>query len=149
MKTVLTGTHHPEKPQPKRTRRSPKKRRSEKSEVATPEFGTNSLDKPSHGEPTRKTEKTEKTEKAKPTLDRSNEKAWGNTDQTAALKALRESGRHVPYTEYHRELRKARDRRNDQIRVAVREAEIVSFALGIVIGTIIGLGAWWCWHLFA
>ena len=121
MKTVLSGTHQPDQPQPKRTRRSPKKRRNEKSEVATPEFGTISSAKPSHGEPTRTTD--------------SSAKATGD--------------RNVPYTEYHRELRKARNRRNDYIHMRVREAETVGMAIGIVIGLITGLGVWWLSSLFS
>lgn len=125
MKTVLSGTHQPDQPQPKRTRRSPKKRRTEKSEVATPEFGTNSLDKPSQGEPTK-------------TATKDSVKATGSIT----------GGRHVPYTEYHRELRRARNRRNDYIHTRVREAETIGMAIGLVIGMVIGFGTWWVSSLF-
>jgi hypothetical protein len=126
MKTVLTGTHQPDQPQSKRTRRSPKKRRSEKSEAATPEFGTISLDKPSHGKPTKATKP--------PTAN----------DVTEAVPFHV----HVPYTQYHRELRKARNHKNDVQRVRVREAEVIGMAIGIVIGVMIGFGAWWLVSLF-
>lgn len=126
MKTVLSGTHQPEQPQPKRTRRSPKKRRNEKSEVATPEFGTNSLDKPSHGEPTSSTSSTSST--------RSDDVPEPRTRPAASR--------------YQRELQRAKRRYAHDVHVRVREAEISAMAIGIVIGMVIGFGAWWLSSLF-
>ena len=145
MKTVLTGTHHPEKPQPKRVRRSPKKRRSEKSEVATPEFGTISSAEPSHGKPTGKDMKA-----AKPDIDLSNKKAWGNTDiRQAHAELAADTTVYVAHREYQRELTRARSRKQQWLDRERTNAMRAGFAVGSVIGLIVGLGLWWLSVLFS
>lgn len=132
MKTVLSGTHQPDQPQPKRSRRSPKKRRTEKSEVATPEFGTISLDKPSHVEPTNATGTTSTTIGTKLT-----------NGTTGTRKSPSDNSLHVPYTDYRRELPAARDRRRRWIDQQVNEAMRAGFAIGVVTGMIIAGGICW------
>ena len=132
MKTVLSGTHQPDQPQPKRSRRSPKKRRAEKSEVATPEFGTISLDKPSHVEPTNATNGTSVTNATATT-----------TGTRKSVKPPVDNSLHVPYTDYRRELPAARDRRRRWIDQQVNEAMRAGFAIGVVTGMIIAGGICW------
>ena len=138
MKTVLSGTHQPDQPQPKRSRRSPKKRRAEKSEVATPEFGTISLDKPGLVELTNATNATNATN------------GTIGTNATATTTGIRKSVKpasdnscHVPYTDYRRELPAARDRRRRWIDQQVNEAMRAGFAIGVVTGMIIAGGICW------
>lgn len=135
MKTVLTGTHQPDQPQPKRSRRSPKKRRAEKSEVATPEFGTISSAKPSHGETTRSTETTKKQVTGK-IPDR-------------AYPLAEEASVYVAHKEYQRELGKARSRKQQWLERERTNAMRAGFAVGSVLGLIVGLGVWWLSVLFS
>jgi hypothetical protein len=145
MKTVLTGTHQPEKPQPKRVRRSPKKRRSEKSEVATPEFGTPSSAKPSHGKPTDKTAKTDPIKKTGPANGTTKTDPRRECIEDMVWSGPTEYTPKVQNAVYRREKSRARRERRGHVLTAYRTGLI----LGIALGMIIGLGAWWCWHLFA
>ena len=138
MKTVLTGTHQPDQPQPKRSRRSPKKRRAEKSEVATPEFGTISSAKPSHGEPTNATGATKSTKK----------QVTGKIPDRAYPLA-EEASVYVAHKEYQRELGKARSRKQQWLERERTNAMRAGFAVGSVLGLIVGLGVWWLSVLFS
>jgi hypothetical protein len=131
MKTVLTGTHQPEKSaQPKRSRRSPKKRRTEKSEVATPEFGTISSAKPSHGEST----------KTVTGVIRESRREYPLAEEASV---------YVAHKEYQRELGKARSRKQQWIERERTNAMRAGFAVGSVLGLIVGLGVWWLSVLFS
>lgn len=170
--TVSTGRPSPSDT-PKKPRR--KKRVSKKSEVSEPEFGTPSSAKPSHGKPTDNTVKTDKTnniEKTDPTngtnktvktdIDLSNKKAWGNTDiRRERREYIEDTVWNTPpkfigniSTEYSPEVRAAVYRREkSRTRFAYRGQMLTAYRTGLILGTvlgvIIGLGAWWCWHLFA
>ena len=153
--TVSTGRPSPSDT-PKKPRR--KKRVSKKSAVSEPEFYefVPSSAKPSHGKPTDNTDNTVKTD-----IDHSNKKAWGNTDirreyiEDTVWSAPRKdqaigniSTTYSPTVRaavYRREKSRTRFAYRGQILTAYRTGLI----LGTVLGVIIGLGAWWCWHLFA
>ena len=157
--TVSTGRPGPSDT-PKKPRR--KKRVSKKSEVSEPEFGTPSSAKPSHGKPTDNTVKTVKTDNTEKTdIDLANKKAWGNTDirreyieDTVWSSPRKDQAIGNISTEYSPTVRAAMYRREkSRTRFAYRGQILTAYRTGLVLGTvlgvIIGLGAWWCWHLFA
>lgn len=160
--TVSTGRPGPSDT-PKKPRR--KKRAPKKSEVSEPEFGTPSSAKPSHGKPTDKTVKTDKTDNTvKTDIDHSNKKAWGNTDirrerreyieDTVWSSPRKDQAIGNISTEYSPTVRAAvYQREKSRTRFAYRGQILTAYRTGLILGTvlgmIIGLGAWWCWHLFA
>ena len=153
--TVSTGRPSPSDT-PKKPRR--KKRVSKKSAVSEPEFYefVPSSAKPSHGKPTDNTVKTDKTD-----IDHSNKKAWGNTDirreyieDTVWSAPRKDQAIGNISTEYSPTVRNAMYRREkSRTRFAYRGQILIAYRTGLILGTvlgvIIGLGAWWCWHLFA
>ena len=165
--TVSTGRPGPSDT-PKKPRR--KKRVSKKSAVSEPEFYefVPSSAKPSHGKPTDNTDNTVKTDKTdnteKTDIDLSNKKAWGNTDirrerreyieDTVWSSPRKDQAIGNISTEYSPTVRAAVYRREkSRTRFAYRGQILTAYRTGLILGTvlgvIIGLGAWWCWHLFA
>ena len=159
--TVSTG-----RPSPNDTPKTPrrKKRAPKKSAVSEPEFYefAPSSAKPSHGKPTDNTVKTDNTEKTD--IDLSNKKAWGNTDirrerreyieDTVWSSPRKDQAIGNISTTYSPTVRAAVYRREkSRTRFAYRGQILTAYRTGLILGTvlgvIIGLGAWWCWHLFA
>lgn len=147
--TVSTGRPGPSDT-PKKPRR--KKRVSKKSEVSEPEFGTPSSAKPSHGKPTDNTVKTVKTgtpngnDKSDVQRQWIEDTIWSAPRKDQALGNI--STTYSPTVRaavYRREKSRTRFAYRGQILTAYR----TGLVLGTVLGVIIGLGAWWCWHLFA
>ena len=168
--TVSTGRPGPSDT-PKKPRR--KKRVSKKSAVSEPEFYefVPSSAKPSHGKPTDNTDKADKTDNTvktdnteKTDIDLSNKKAWGNTDirrerreyieDTVWSSPRKDQAIGNISTTYSPTVRAAVYRREkSRTRFAYRGQILTAYRTGLILGTvlgvIIGLGAWWCWHLFA